>query len=153
MISGVATAAMVAIPKFRRWRAARTCAFLALGAMSFIPILHGVQRYGLQEMLQYAGLRWYLLELTLYGASAGLYAVCVALLCIFHLLTISLSDHILQFRLPERLAPGVFDIWGSSHQIFHVAILGAFYAHATALTQALTSLHTTDFCATQAILS
>ena len=49
--------------------------------------------------------------------------------------------------------PGVFDIWGSSHQIFHVAILGAFYAHATALTQALTSLRTTDFCAIQAVHS
>ncbi|EED11745.1 adiponectin receptor, putative [Talaromyces stipitatus ATCC 10500] len=28
----------------------------------------------------------------------------------------------IKFRIPERLAPGKFDIWGSSHQIFHVAI-------------------------------
>ena len=31
-----------------------------------------------------------------------------------------------QFRIPERWRPGSFDVWGASHQIFHVcAVLGA----------------------------
>jgi adiponectin receptor len=31
-----------------------------------------------------------------------------------------------QLRIPERVRPGLFDIWGSSHQIFHVcAVAGA----------------------------
>ncbi|OKL59122.1 hypothetical protein UA08_05966 [Talaromyces atroroseus] len=103
--SGSATAALISIPKFRtlRWRKARVSAYVALGASAFIPLLHGVQLYGLEYMLQYSGMKWYLLELVLYGGGAGLYAS----------------------RTPERFAPGKFDIWGSSHQIFHVCILCA----------------------------
>lgn len=50
-------------------------AFVVFGASSFIPLLHGVQRYGLEYMLQYSGMKWYLLELVLYGTGVGLYAV------------------------------------------------------------------------------
>lgn len=32
-------------------------------------------------------------------------------------------------RCPERISPGKFDLFGSSHQIFHFAILAAAYAH------------------------
>lgn len=51
-------------------------AYFALGASSFIPLLHGVQLYGLDYMLQYAGMKWYLIELAFYGGGVGLYAVC-----------------------------------------------------------------------------
>ena len=34
-----------------------------------------------------------------------------------------------QARVPERLKPGGYDIWGSSHQIFHVLILMAIMSH------------------------
>lgn len=61
------------------------------------------------------------------------------------------SDHHLQFRIPERLAPGKFDIWGSSHQIFHVAILFAMYMHVTALLQGFTTCHTLDVCQLQGV--
>jgi adiponectin receptor len=34
--------------------------------------------------------------------------------------------NITQARIPERWRPGAFDIWGNSHQLFHLfAILGA----------------------------
>jgi predicted membrane channel-forming protein YqfA (hemolysin III family) len=62
------------------------------------------------------------------------------------------SDPILQSRSPERFAPGVFDLWGSSHQIFHVAVLCAMYTHVLALVEAFTSHHTLDLCAVQAAL-
>jgi len=30
---------------------------------------------------------------------------------------------IYMLKIPERFKPGRFDIWGSSHQIFHICIL------------------------------
>lgn len=57
----------------------------------------------------------------------------------------------MQFRFPERVAPGKFDIWGSSHQIFHIAILCAIYTHLTALLQGFTTCHTLDVCLLQGI--
>ena len=32
-------------------------------------------------------------------------------------------------RIPERLAPGVFDIWFQSHQLFHVFVVAAACVH------------------------
>lgn len=52
----------------------------------------------------------------------------------------------LQFRIPERFAPGKFDIWGSSHQIFHVLILCAMYMQTIVLTQAFAMCHVLDTC-------
>ena len=52
-------------------------AYAALGTSSLIPLLHGVQLYGLEYMLRYAGMKWYLLELAFYGSGVGLYAVCL----------------------------------------------------------------------------
>lgn len=131
ILCGSATAALISIPKFRtlRWRKVRVGAYVALGASAFIPLLHGVQVYGLEYMLKYSGMKWYLVELLLYGGGCGLYA----------------------FRIPERFAPGHFDIWFSSHQIFHVSILCAMYVHTIALTQAFTACHTLDICHIQSV--
>ncbi|KAK3373930.1 hemolysin-III protein [Lasiosphaeria ovina] len=131
LTTGTATGVLISNPSFRtlRWRRVRVGALVVFGASSFIPLLHGVQRYGLEYMLQYSGMKWYLLELVFYGAGVSLYA----------------------FRIPERLAPGRFDIWGSSHQIFHVAILFAMYTHVTALLQGFTSCHTLDVCQLQGV--
>lgn len=95
-------------------------------------------------MLEYAGMKWYLLELTFYGTGVALYAVCLP----SHPSPRrdKGSDKHLQFRIPERLAPGKFDIWGSSHQIFHVAILFAMYTHLAAMLQGFTSAYTLDMC-------
>ncbi|KAI0107880.1 mPR-like GPCR protein [Nemania sp. FL0031] len=109
--SGAITAALVSIPKLGalRWRRARLGAFVALGGY----------------MLQYLGMKLYLLELVFYGSGACFYVV--------------------GFSLHREK----FDIWGSSHQIFHVAILCAMYTHALALTQAFTAFHTLDLCSIQ----
>jgi hypothetical protein len=53
-----------------------------------------------------------------------------------------------QFRVPERFAPGLFDIWLSSHQIFHVSILCAMYMHTIALKETLTASRTLVMCQT-----
>ncbi|QRD93110.1 hemolysin-III related protein [Aspergillus flavus] len=126
LTTGTVTGVLISNPLLRtpRWRKAKVGAFVIFSASSFIPLLHGVQRYGLEYMLQYSGIKWYLLDLTFYGTGVSLYA----------------------FRIPERLASGRFDIWGSSHQIFHVVILCAMYAHLTALLQGFTTCHTLDIC-------
>lgn len=41
-----------------------------------------------------------------------------------------------QARWPERSAPGSFDIWGSSHQLFHIFVLVAAAVHLYGLTVA-----------------
>lgn len=65
--------------------------FVVFGASSSIPLLHGVQRYGLEYMLQYAGLKWYLLELTFYGSGVGLYAVCLR---IYRVIPLTNENHV-----------------------------------------------------------
>lgn len=103
MIAGLATAAMVAVPRFRVWRTARTCAFVALGATSFVPILHGVYLYGTQQMLHNSGLQWYLLELALYGGSASLYAVRLSCSHL-NLVSIDITDIQTQLAVPTTRA-------------------------------------------------
>ncbi|KAK6387721.1 Adiponectin receptor protein 2 [Exophiala oligosperma] len=129
--TGTVTGVLISNPSLRtpRWRKVKVSAFITFGASSFIPLLHGVERYGLNYMLEHSGMKWYLLELVFYGTGVGLYA----------------------FRIPERLAPGTFDIWGSSHQIFHVAILCAMYTHVTALLQGFTTCHALDVCQLQGV--
>jgi hypothetical protein len=58
-------------------------AYVALGASAFVPLLHGVQLYGLEYMLQYSGMKWYLLELVLYGGGVSLYGVSLHARCPF----------------------------------------------------------------------
>jgi len=81
--------------------------FVAMGLSAVVPVLHGVRLYGLSEIQQRIGLSWLLLQGFLYILGAALYAA----------------------RWPERTAPGLFDIWGSSHQIFHVLVVMAAASH------------------------
>lgn len=46
------------------------------------------------------------------------------------------------FQVPERLRPYKYDIWGSSHQILHVAVILAGLAHMFGLFRAFQHLHT-----------
>lgn len=68
-----------------RWRKLRTGAFFVLGASAFIPLLHGTQLFGLKYMLQYSGMKWYLLELGYYCAGVTLYGVSFPIYCPFSL--------------------------------------------------------------------
>lgn len=46
-----------------------------------------------------------------------------------------------QARIPERWRPGAFDIWGSSHQIFHVLVVLAAATHLVGLLKAFDYEH------------
>ena len=49
-------------------------------------------------------------------------------------------------RFPERMKPGSFDIWGSSHQIFHILVLLAAATHLNGLLKAFDYNHTSPRC-------
>ncbi|KAK1246375.1 hypothetical protein MKX08_000177, partial [Trichoderma sp. CBMAI-0020] len=123
LTTGTITGVLISHPllKTPRWRNVKAGAFVVFSSSSFIPLLHGVQRYGLTYMLQYS-------------VSAQAYLL-------WHW----------SRSLRERLSPGTFDIWGSSHQIFHIAILCAIYTHVTALLQGFTTCHTLDVCSLQGV--
>ncbi|CAK7563673.1 MAG: hypothetical protein SEPTF4163_001547 [Sporothrix epigloea] len=97
------------------WRPYRALLFVALGVSGVVPIAHSLllleqgdtlgARY--LQLNARMGLDWVLLQGLLYVAGAFLYAA----------------------RWPERWGPGRFDIWGSSHQIFHVFVLLAAASH------------------------
>ncbi|TGO11987.1 hypothetical protein BTUL_0097g00390 [Botrytis tulipae] len=114
-VLGGICAVVVMLERFRTpaWRPYRAGIFVALALCgAVIPILNGIQLYGFHAMRERAGLTWLLLEGFFYILGASLYAA----------------------RWPERTSPGSYDIWGSSHQIFHMLVLAAAASHLYGLT-------------------
>lgn len=109
------------------WRPYRAMLFVGLGASGVVPIVHSLLflEPGATLGARYAsinakiGLEWVLLQGALYIAGAFLYGA----------------------RWPERQWPGKFDIWGSSHQIFHVFVVAAAAAHLRGVLQAYMHHH------------
>ena len=93
--------------------------FVLMGLSAVFPVLHGLRLYGLEQLRKTIGLDWVVLQGALYILGAGIYAA----------------------RFPERLKPGAFDIWGSSHQIFHVLVLLAAASHLIGLVKAFDYEH------------
>ena len=97
------TAVLVIHPRLQglSYRHIRTSAFVATGLSGFAPVCHGLCLYGWEEMWVRSGMPYWFLEGIVYGIGAFFFAT----------------------RLPEAAWPGKFDIWGSSHQIFHVLVV------------------------------
>lgn len=49
--------------------------FVAMGLSAVIPVVHGLKRYGIQQMNDRIGLTWLVLQGFLYVLGAGIYAV------------------------------------------------------------------------------
>ncbi|KAI0468657.1 hemolysin-III channel protein Izh2 [Xylaria cf. heliscus] len=109
------------VERFRTplWRPYRALMFVGLGVSGVVPVLHGLRLYGYQSLNERMGLNWVLLQGALYIFGAFLYAV----------------------RWPERTSPGKFDIWGHSHQLFHILILLAAASHLKAMAKAFDYHH------------
>ncbi|KAK4100923.1 HlyIII-domain-containing protein [Parathielavia hyrcaniae] len=101
------------------WRPYRALMYVALGLSGVVPILHALTSRGYRELDERMGLSWVILQGALYIFGALVYAV----------------------RFPERRYPGKFDIWGSSHQIFHVFVLLAAATHLYGMTRAFDFHH------------
>lgn len=111
--AGLAASYIVLSPAYRgpTGRHARTKVFIALGLGGVLPVTHLMLSHGTNK-LQEMGFHWLLAAGAMYIAGAVLYAN----------------------RVPERLAPGKFDLFFSSHQIFHVfVILAALSTYACVL--------------------
>lgn len=108
-----------ATPKYRPYR---TGVFLVLGLSAIIPVAHAISVYGYRTITETMGLRFLILSGALYVVGALLYAA----------------------RIPERFAPGRFDLLGASHQIFHLLILAAAAAHYISLRRAYAFWHTVE---------
>ncbi|KAI0456612.1 hemolysin-III channel protein Izh2 [Xylaria acuta] len=109
------------VERFRTpgWRPFRALMFVGLGVSGVVPVLHGLRLYGYQSLNERMGLDWVLLQGGLYIFGAFLYAV----------------------RWPERTSPGAFDIWGHSHQLFHILILFAAASHLKGMAKAFDYHH------------
>ncbi|KAJ9134084.1 ADIPOR-like receptor IZH2 [Pleurostoma richardsiae] len=101
------------------WRPYRALMFVGLGVSGVVPVLHGMEIYGYAALNERMGLNWVLLQGATYIFGAFLYAA----------------------RWPERTRPGKFDIWGSSHQLFHLLILLAAGFHLQGMTKAFDYHH------------
>lgn len=97
--------------------------------------------------MRQSGLPYYLLEGAIIVLGAWIYNVSQLKPSnlVSNILTPAYSH--VQTRLPESLYPGRFDIWGSSHQIFHVLVVVAMGVHLVAITQAYGYNYSQQRCA------
>ncbi|GMM32377.1 PAQR-type receptor [Martiniozyma asiatica (nom. inval.)] len=103
-------------PKFgtSEWRSIRTVTFILFSFSGLVPIIYGVNKFGIVESVDRGGLKFVGLEGLSYLTGAGLYAR----------------------RFPESLSPGSFDMIGHSHQIFHILVVFGAWFHFKALVHA-----------------
>ncbi|OKL61125.1 hypothetical protein UA08_03091 [Talaromyces atroroseus] len=103
------TVYILANPRFQgpRWRTFRVCIFVGTGLSGFAPLIHGIIIFGFSLMMKQSGMPYYLGE--------GLLLILGAL---FYTM-----------RAPEAWKPGKFDIFGCSHQIFHLLVVLATALH------------------------
>jgi adiponectin receptor len=123
MITTLAAGTSIACvhPTFRTpaLRPFRALMFVLMGLSAVFPVLHGVKLYGVEHLRTSIGLDWVVLQGVLYIVGAVIYAA----------------------RVPEKWAPGKYDIWGSSHQIFHVLVVLAAASHLVGLLTAFDYEH------------
>ncbi|KAL8878679.1 MAG: hypothetical protein Q9198_003564 [Flavoplaca austrocitrina] len=98
-------------PTFRPYRAAM---YAGLGLSAVIFVIHGILLHGWALQNQRMSLDWMALMATFNLLGATIYAA----------------------RVPEKLRPYKYDIFGSSHQILHVAVILAGLAHMIGLFRA-----------------
>ncbi|OQS03287.1 adiponectin receptor protein [Thraustotheca clavata] len=94
-------------PAFDAYPSVRSFVFLTLGFFGFVPLMHLVYTYGFWDM------NVQVIFYRLMGTAA--FDVLGAI--------------IWGLRVPERFAPGRFDVWFSSHQWWHLCVIGATTVH------------------------
>ncbi|KAI0382493.1 mPR-like GPCR protein [Hypomontagnella monticulosa] len=128
MIGSLAAISIVIVlaPTFQgpRWRTLRLLTFVFTGLSGLAPIIHGICMFGFTQMMKQSGLPFYLAEGGLFLLGAIVYAT----------------------RFPESVVPGVFDIYGSSHQIFHILVVVATVVHLAGVLDALDYNHYNRQC-------
>ena len=116
-VSAIIATVLLTSPQYRPLRIA---SFVSLGCFGFIPLLHCICTRGWTQAADEMSLYRILLMAFLYLIGTGLYGA----------------------RIPERFAPGKFDILLHSHQIFHVCVVAAAYVHYKAIVDMAVYRHT-----------
>ncbi len=94
-----------------KYRVFRYILFVLFGLYSVIPFFHIFIREGYAVSTQAYGL-WGIVAVGAFNIGGGaLYAM----------------------RIPERFKPGMFDVWASSHQLFHICVVTGALVHYDAL--------------------
>lgn len=123
-VSFLATLCVVATlhPRFRHptLRPYRAAMYAGLGLSAVVFVIHGVLLHGWTLQNRRMSLDWMGLMAFFNLTGAVIYAA----------------------RVPERLRPLKYDIYGSSHQVLHVAVILAGLAHMFGLFRAFDYLHT-----------
>lgn len=123
---GAFTILLMVNPKVQgqEWRTFRALTLVFTGLSGFIPVIHGTIVFGVSRMMEQSGLPYYLAEGALLLLGALIYTVSNIKQ---HYFMRSCTDfHVtFQTRFPEHLSPGTFDVYGSSHQLFHVLVVFA----------------------------
>ncbi|KAH9975846.1 hemolysin-III related-domain-containing protein [Lactifluus volemus] len=101
--SALASAYTVLNPEYKKpaYRRARTTVFTALGLFGAMPVSHLMLSHGVHIVTRDMGFSWLLTASALNISGGVIYAN----------------------RVPERLSPGRFDIFFSSHQILHIFVV------------------------------
>jgi adiponectin receptor len=107
-VIGIGTVIISLIPVFQtaKYRAVRGLAFAGMGLSGIIPGAHALinfyqEPYCLQTLVYELGMAFF------YLVGVAIYVT----------------------RIPERWRPGLFDIAGQSHQIFHVLVVAGAFTH------------------------
>lgn len=114
-------AAVCLVPNLRapKWRHFRSTMFLALGLSGILPMKYAAMEFGVSQAHHQMGWGWFILEAVFYISGTAIYVL----------------------KFPERVSPGTFDLYGSSHQIFHVLVLLGAGAHLIGIVQAFDYNH------------
>ncbi|KAJ5605224.1 hypothetical protein N7510_010378 [Penicillium lagena] len=125
-ILGLLTGIVVVHPRLqsKEWRTLRLSTFVATALSAFAPIIHASCLFPYEQLDQQAGLRYYYLEGLVLITGVFFYAVSSE-----YILEARYSAHRSQTHFPESWKPENFDIWGASHQIFHVLVFMASVIH------------------------
>jgi adiponectin receptor len=121
---GSAAAYTVLAQKFSSpaYRPIRTSVFIALGLSAIFPVTHILAMYGHETVSRTMGLHYLVAGGILYIVGACMYMA----------------------RIPERFSPGKFDLFGASHQIFHILILFAAFCHYISVRRSHVFWHTVE---------
>ncbi|KAI8395085.1 hypothetical protein FOFC_21577 [Fusarium oxysporum] len=126
MIGAFGTLAIFVVmhPKFQgpKYRLFRTLMFVATGLSGVAPLIHGINLFGMSQMMRKA------FPYTLAKAGCLLFGTWFYVVCLPPSQTrekSALTELVLKTRFPESLYPGKFDLCGS-HSIFHILVVCAF---------------------------
>lgn len=106
------------------WRPLRGFLFSFMASSAFYPIIYACFANGYRQMDLEAGATRYAATVLVYLSAVTIYGT----------------------RIPEAWRPGWFDLWGQSHQIFHVLMAVGLTVHFSAFAKAFDYAHSVKQC-------